>query len=132
MELHLKIIGFLLIGVALIHLAFPFRFDWKKDLRQLALINRQMMYVHTFFIAMITLLMGVLCMLFSKELVNSELGRIVSAGLFIFWLLRLIFQFFVYSSELWKGKRFETVVHLFFSFLWGYFTIVFFIVGFFR
>jgi hypothetical protein len=130
MELHIKITGFLLVFLSLIHMGFPVRFDWKKELDKLTLINRQMMYVHTFFIGLMVLLMGVLCLACSWRLVNSELGRFVSAGLFIFWFVRLIFQFFVYSPELWKGKRFETVSHVLFSLLWGYFTVVFFIVGF--
>jgi hypothetical protein len=98
----------------------------------LTAINRQMMYVHTFFIALATFLMGLLCLFFSKQLVNSELGKVISAGLFIFWLVKVIFQFFVYSSTLWKGKRLERMLHILISGFWIYISIVFFIVAFVR
>lgn len=43
----------------------------------------------------------------------------------MFWALRLFTQFFVYSPKLWRGKRFETVVHIAFSMLWTYATGLF-------
>ena len=128
MEVQLKIIGILLLALGLVHVAFPKYFDWKNDLKPLTLINRQMMEVHTFFIAFVVLLMGLLCFTCSNELVNSSFGKIISLGLALFWGMRLIFQFFVYSPKLWKGKKFETVVHIVFSLLWLCLTSVFFII----
>jgi hypothetical protein len=49
MEIHFKIIGVLLIALALAHIVFPKYFNWDKELKSLSLINRQMMTVHTFF-----------------------------------------------------------------------------------
>lgn len=43
----------------------------------------------------------------------------------IFWTARLCVQLFGYSSRLWRYKRFETAVHLGFSCLWLYLSIVF-------
>lgn len=125
MELHLKIIGILLIVLASIHLAFPRYFKWKTELQSLNLINRQMMSIHTFFIAFTVLLMGLLCVTSAEELINTNLGKKVSIGFGVFWIVRLIIQFFGYSSELWKGKRFETVIHIIFTGLWTYFSLVF-------
>lgn len=129
MEIHLKFIGVLLIILALVHVFFSRYFKWKQELQTLSLINRQMMIVHTFFIALVLLLMGLLCLTSSHELISTRLGKKVSLGLGIFWLIRLIFQFFVYSPLLWKGKRFETTVHLAFILLWAYLSIVFLWVG---
>jgi hypothetical protein len=125
MELHLKVIGVLLVVLAMMHVIFPRHFDWKIQLSGLSLINRQMMYVHTFFIALVVLLMGVLCITSASELVNTALGKKICFGLFVFWFARLVIQFFGYSSELWKGKTFETTVHVVFTFLWVYFSGVF-------
>lgn len=125
MELHLKIIGFILIVLALTHSVFPRYFNWSEELQSISLINREMMQVHTFFIALILLLIGLLCLTSPTELIESKLGHKISLGLGIFWLARLLIQFFGYSSELWKGKSMERVVHIVFSFLWLYFTIVF-------
>jgi len=128
MELHLKIIGTLLIALALVHVIFPRYFDWKNDLKPLSLINRQMMLVHTLFLALTVLLMGILCLTGATEITGTKLGNNIALGFFIFWLLRLIIQFFGYSAELWRGKRFETFVHVLFSLFWTYMCIVFFMV----
>ena len=125
MELHLKIIGILLILLAAIHIVFPKYFSWKKELNSLSLINRQLMYIHSFFIAFMILLIGILCLSSSPDLIETEFGKKISLGLGIFWTTRLFFQFFGYSSKLWKGKRFETFVHVFFTVFWAYLSTIF-------
>lgn len=125
METHLKIIGFLLTVLATGHLIFPKYFKWKEELKSLNLINRQMMIVHTFFIALVVFLMGLLCVTSAKELIETNLGKKISLGLGIFWSLRLFIQFLGYSSKLWKGKIFETTIHILFSGLWIYISTIF-------
>ena len=125
MEIHFRIIGVLLIALGLVHIVFPKYFNWDKELKSLSLINRQMMTVHTFFIALTVLLMGLLCLTSSAELIETNLGKKISLGLGVFWTIRLIIQFIGYSTELWKGKKFETFMHIIFSLLWTYLSIVF-------
>ncbi len=126
MELQLKIIGVLLIMLALVHIIFPKYFNWKEECSSLSLINRQMMYVHTFFIALVVFLMGVLCLTSAKELLATSLGKKLCLGFAIFWCTRLYIQFFGYSKLLWHGKTFETIIHILFTILWGYLTVIFF------
>lgn len=130
MHIHLHIIGILLIALALIHIFFPKYFDWNTELNALSLINRQMMTVHTFFIALMVFLMGLLCVTSATEIIETNLGRKIALGFGIFWLIRLYTQFFVYSTKLWKGKKFETSMHILFSLFWVYFSFVFFVVYF--
>jgi hypothetical protein len=125
MELHLKIAGILLIFLAVIHIGFPRYFKWKKELSLLGLMNRQMMYVHSIFIAFALLLMGVLCLTSAEELISTTLGKKISLGLGLFWILRFLIQFFGYSAALWKGKKFETTIHILFSILWAYLSSLF-------
>ncbi len=128
MEIQLKITGVILILLALLHCIFPRYFNWKKDLQSLSLINKQMMEVHTFFVALAVLLIGILCLSNTKEIVSTPLGHTIALGLSIFWGIRFIFQFAVYSSKLWRGKSFETIIHISFSLLWAYFTTLFFLI----
>jgi hypothetical protein len=125
MEIHIKITGILLMILALAHIVFPKYFNWKEDLKPLSLINRQMMIVHTFFVAFMVFLMGMLCWVATEELIHTKLGKLVSLGFAIFWTARLVIQFFGYSSELWKGKTFETIAHILFSGLWIYLSGLF-------
>ncbi|MEM8891683.1 MAG: hypothetical protein AAGD28_27135 [Bacteroidota bacterium] len=125
MEIQLKIIGSLLMLLALIHVGFPRYFKWKEELSKLSLINKQMMEVHTFFLALTVFLMGLLCVVSTHDLIHTNLGKTISLGFSVFWIIRLYFQFFVYSPDLWKGKRFETSVHVVFIFFWAYLSGVF-------
>ncbi|HNR54782.1 MAG TPA: hypothetical protein PKJ19_06445 [Flavobacteriales bacterium] len=125
MTIHLHIIGALFMLLALIHLGFPRYFDWKQQLASLSLINRQMMQVHTFFIAFVVFLIGALCFSSAEELIATPLGRRICLGLGVFWGIRALVQWFVYSKELWRGRRFETGVHVVFSVLWVYCSMVF-------
>ena len=83
------------------------------------------MYVHTLFVALTVFLIGVLCLTSAGDLISTTLGRRIAVGLAIFWLTRLYIQFFGYSSELWKGKAFETAIHIVFSILWIYLSVTF-------
>jgi len=125
MELNLKIIGVLLISLAFMHVIFPKYFNWIDELRTVSLMNRQLMYIHTFFIALVLLLMGLLCLTSSTEIIETDLGHRLALGFGIFWSIRLFIQFWGYSPKLWKGKRFESVVHIIFSLLWLYLSAVF-------
>lgn len=125
MEVHFKIIGVLLMALALVHVIFPKYFNWKEELKPLSLINRQMMTVHTFFIALMVFLMGLLCLTSASELITTKLGKRISLGLGVFWFIRLLIQFFGYSTALWKGKKFETAMHILFSLFWAYLSVVF-------
>ena len=125
MHVHLKIIAVLLIALALIHIVFPKYFNWQKEFDTLSLVNRQMIWVHTFFIALAIFLMGLLCLTSATELIETKLGKKISLGFGIFWVTRLFIQFFGYSSKLWKGKAFETSVHILFTLLWVYLSFIF-------
>jgi hypothetical protein len=126
MILHLKIAGGLLVLLGMLHVGFPRYFRWRKGFASVSLINREMMYFHTFFLALIVLLMGVLCLLSAEDLARTHLGHQIDLGLALFWMIRLVIQFFGYSSAHWRGKRFETLVHVLFSILWIYLTAIFF------
>lgn len=125
MDIHLKIIGILFITLGSIHCIFPSYFKWKQELASLSTINRQMMHIHTLFIAVAVILMGLLALFFSNDLINTQLGKVISIGLGIFWSLRLFIQFFGYSKSLWKGKKFETFVHILFTLFFLYVSTVF-------
>lgn len=125
MWLHLKIIGWLLMLLSLLHVFIPGYLDWKRDLAPISLMNRQMMRTHMIFIAITVFAIGLLSVTSTGELLTTPLGQRLCLGLSVFWALRLVFQFFVYSSELWKGKRFETFVHVMAVVFWVYMTLVF-------
>jgi hypothetical protein len=66
-------------------------------------------------------LLGGLSLLRTDALLTpGPLSRAVLAGIFVFWLFRLAFQWFVYDSAIWRGRRFYTFMHCAFSLFWIY------------
>lgn len=122
---HLQFAGICLILLALLHGYFPYYFGWRTELSSLSLLTRQIFFVHHFFIALTVGLMGLLSLFASQELVETPLGRYILLGFGLFWFIRLLFQLFVYSSNLWRGKRFETTVHILFTLLWVYLSALY-------
>ncbi|MFZ1378722.1 MAG: hypothetical protein WAS56_03585, partial [Saprospiraceae bacterium] len=60
-----------------------------------------------------------------SDLIETSIGRKLSLGLAVFWTIRLFTQIFIYSPILWKGKAFETIVHVLFTIFWAYMSLVF-------
>ncbi|MBS1604397.1 MAG: hypothetical protein JST42_17155, partial [Bacteroidetes bacterium] len=81
LELQFRIVGVMFILLAVLHIFFPSRFRWRQELGPLSLMNRQLMYVHLFFVALVIFLIGLLCLTSSDALLNTELGRRISLGL---------------------------------------------------
>lgn len=125
-EIHLQLAGALQIALAMLHLGFPKRFQWKDELSRLSILNRQIFIVHTFFICIVMALMGALSLFAPQALLQpTSLSRLVLAGFACFWGLRLIVQWLVYDSSLWRGNSFERLIHFLFTVLWIYLSAVY-------
>ena len=123
---HLRFAGIGLFLLAAAHLLFPRQFRWREELGQLSLLNRQIFLVHTFFICLVLVMMGALSAVWTKALLQpTPLARLILGGFALFWSVRLIFQWFVYDSRLWKGDRLHTAMHLLFTGVWAYLTAVY-------
>jgi len=123
---HLRLAGAGLFLLAAGHLLLPRRFHWREELAQLSLLNRQVFVVHTFFICFVLMLMGSLSAFGTTALLQpTPLARWVLGGLTLFWSTRLLFQWFVFDSRLWRGDRFLTFMHGLFTLIWIYLTGVY-------
>jgi hypothetical protein len=125
MQTLLEITGGLLMALALLHAIFPRYFRWREETAGLNLLTRQILHVHTFFIALTVFLMGLLCVTSAADLTHTPFGRRICLGLGVFWGIRLLIQFFGYSSKLWRGKPFETFAHVAFTLFWAWLTGLF-------
>ena len=126
LEFHLRLAGALQIALAALHLFFPKRFHWKEELSRLSLLNRQIFLVHTIFICFGLVLMGALSLFAPQSLLQpTPLSRLVLGGFASFWGLRLVFQWLVYDSRLWRGNSFNTLVHTLFTAMWMYLGAVY-------
>ncbi|MEL6987474.1 MAG: hypothetical protein AAGK97_06550 [Bacteroidota bacterium] len=125
MELHLTIVGILLMLISALHFFFPWYFKWKEDLASLDPVNKSMHYSHTFFLVLILIFNAILALFYQDELIQTSFGKTIAGGIAIFWGIRLIYQWFGFPMKLWKGKAFETSIHILFTFIWSYLAFVF-------
>src|SRR5271165_4855447 len=126
LNFHIKIVGALMIALAVAHVYFEKRFRWRQELERVSLFTRQVFYVHCFFICLVLVLFGMLSLFGTAALLQpTPLAKMVLAGLVIFWGARLFAQFFVYDAQLWRGNTFNTAMHVLFSLMWTYFVAVY-------
>lgn len=126
LSMHLRIVGVLLMLLGLSHIFFSRYFKWNRELADVSLFTRQVFFVHTFFIALGVVLAGAGSFVCADVLLRPGLlSRTLLAGLTLFWLCRLLVQFFTYDASLWRGDCFRTAMHIAFSALWLYVTVTY-------
>ena len=120
---HLQIVGILLMLLGLSHSFFNRFFGWEQELAAVSLLTRKVFFVHNFFIGLSVVLGGAASFFCAHALLRpGTLSRAVLAGMATFWLCRLLAQFVGYDSEIWRGDRFRTFMHVACCLLWCYVT----------
>lgn len=123
---HLRIVGVVMASLVLINLFVPSRFHWREEMARLSLINRQIFQAHSIFLVLTLAWFSALLLTCGAALLEpTRLSRAVLLGLTVFWGLRMLMQWCFYSPQIWRGHRFNTVMHYMFSVLWVYVTMVF-------
>ncbi len=126
----LRIAGSGLLLLALLHVPIGRHLGWREDCGRLTPVNASIFRVHTFFICLVLVLMGLPCVIDPAVfLTPTAAGRWLCWSFAGFWGTRLYFQWFVYEADLWRGKRMETSVHWWFTFVWISLTALFAICG---
>jgi hypothetical protein len=124
--LHLRLTGAVMASLVVVNLFVPRRFNWREELSRLSLLNRQIFQAHTVFLILTLALFAALLLTSSAALLEpTRLSRAILIGLTIFWGLRMLMQWWFYSPLIWRGHRFNTVMHYVFSVVWMYVTGVF-------
>jgi hypothetical protein len=79
-------------ALALFHLGFWRLFRWSEELPKLHPVNRGVVPVLNLMLTFFFLLMAGLQVLLPGEMAGTALGRLLTAGLAAFWLVRAILQ----------------------------------------
>ncbi|MEO8351920.1 MAG: hypothetical protein ABI680_09320 [Chthoniobacteraceae bacterium] len=115
----LRIAGAGLILLAAVHVPIGRHLKWREESERLSLVNAAIFRVHTFFICLVLVMMGLPCLFDPGVFLEaSRAGRWLAWSFSAFWLIRLYVQWFVYQADLWRGKRIETFAHLWFTLVW--------------
>jgi hypothetical protein len=123
LALNLRIVGAFLVLIGLSHAFLDRYFGWRQELEHVSLLTRQIFYVHTFFIGLAVTLAGAGSFAYADALTRRDvLSRAILTALLIFWICRLLVQFVGFDPAIWRGNRFRTFMHGFFSLFWCYVT----------
>jgi hypothetical protein len=123
---HLRLVGVVMASLVVVNLMVPGRFHWREEMSRLSLVNRQIFQAHSVFLVLtLALFSALLLTCGTAVLETTRLSRAVLFGLTVFRGLRMLMQWYFYSPLIWRGHRFNTVMHYVFSVVWVYVTTVF-------
>jgi len=94
-------------------LQLPYRMKWKTDLAQLRPLNRKLLWVYLIFITFVILSFGTLTLAFHGAFLRGDglaLGLAIFIGLF--WLLRVLLDFFYFEHKDWPPGRAFLIGHV--------------------
>ena len=93
---------------AVFHLTFETTFGWKRDLAHLRPVNAAIMRVMNLCLAWLFLLSGWVLVKHAGEVMSTELGRCLLAGLSILWWSRMVEQPIFFGLR-WASNAFTAV-----------------------
>lgn len=121
---HLTLAGLVLLGLGLVHVGLPRVLGWQHELAGASQLNRQVSYVHCFFIGLVCVLWGLLPLTAGAELLRPHpVTRIVLLGAVGFWASRLVIQLAVFNGHA-RRSRIWCALSLAGTALWTYLTAV--------
>ena len=90
LELHLRVMGVIMLLLVAMNLHIPRRFRWKQEMAGLSLVNRQIFQVHAAFICIILALFATMLLGLTNELLQpTRLARGILVGMATFWFCRM-------------------------------------------
>ena len=124
LALNLTVAGALLVGLGVLHVALPAVLGWSSELADASPLNREVSYVHCFFIGLACVLRGLLPLTADRLLLQpAPVTRLVLIGAVAFWSSRFVVQLVVFNrharqSVAWLALCTAGTV------LWLYLTVV--------
>lgn len=124
LTLNLTVAGVLLVGLGVLHIALPAALAWHRELAGASPINREVSYVHCYFIGLTCVLWGLLPLTAGSLLIQpSPVTRLVLIGAVTFWASRLVIQLAVFNRHARQSAAWLTVSAAG-TILWIYLTAV--------
>ena len=132
LELLLRIVAAMQIGLAVLSLCLPRILDWKADIARMSLLVRQVFEIHSWFIALTLVIWGVLTWHFAPEMARAptELSMWLCGAIGVFWGIRSVMQWTHYSASHWRGNPGRTVIHWLLFFGYSAWAVLYFITAF--
>ena len=96
----LKLAGYLQIALSIGSLVIPKLLNWKTELSKVSKIIGQMFWTYAGYILVVNLSFGLVSVLGANELLEkSFLSKSISGFIFLYWLTRIVIQFFYFDTK---------------------------------
>jgi hypothetical protein len=100
LPLNLTVAGLLLLSLGVMHAMLPAALRWRFELAGASSLNREVSYVHCYFIGLACLLWGLLALTAGRSLLEpGQVNRLVLTGAVVFWASRLLIQLLVFNRH---------------------------------
>lgn len=100
LTLNLNVAGVLLVGLGVLHITLPAVLGWRRELAGASPLNREVSYVHCYFIGLTCVLWGLLPLTAGRLLLQpGPVTRLVLIGAVTFWASRLVIQLAVFNRH---------------------------------
>ena len=87
------------IGLSMVSLAIPQMLEWKKELKDLQPLLRQMFWTYAAYILVINFCFGIISLIGTAELLNhSLLAKSLNLFIALYWFARVLIQFFYFDK----------------------------------
>ena|SRR5688572_6921731 len=104
----LKLAGILQIALCIGSLWIPKLLNWNLELSKLSKLIRQIFWTYAGYILMFNFSFGLLSFYGAEELLEkSFLSKAISVFIFMYWLARVMIQFFFFTSSAPKGMIYK-------------------------
>ncbi len=114
------------ITLALLHVPMGRQLRWSEEAASMSPAGESIFHVHTLFVCVMLVLLGLPALVAPHVfLVVSPAGAWLAGMCLAIFALRLWVQWFVFPAALWRGKQFETAMHLLFTLIWSALTLLF-------
>jgi hypothetical protein len=100
LQQNLTYAGMLLLGLGVAHLALPAVLGWRRELAATSALNREVSYVHCYFVGLSCVLWGLLPLTAGTRLLQPDpVTRLVLTGAVCFWASRLLVQVVLFNRH---------------------------------
>jgi hypothetical protein len=100
LSMHLALVGMILLGLGAVHVGLPRGLQWSDQLAGASRLNREVSYVHCYFIGLACLLWGLLPLTAGPTLLEPHpITRLVLIGAIAFWASRFVIQLAVFNHH---------------------------------
>lgn len=99
--------------IAVLGPIIPRLLHWQEPIARMPLLVREVFHVHTFFIGLTCAIFGTLTWVFAPDIAQPvhPMMRWFAFSLALFWGIRCVMQWTVYSTSHWRGLLPQTIAH---------------------